>query len=250
MTGFQLFQHAVLRVFRNLDEALAVSGLIWIAILIVQVLAFDSIDMSAVEQGGMPVISGTGMFLMLLSNVMMAVGSCWVAVEWHRYVLEGRRPTSAFPRWSGSRVWAYFGISILIGLLIGIFVAVLAGVLLSLFGAALAATLGGLFLLVVIGLPAVYAFFRIAPVLPAAALARKMKFAEAWEATKPHSGTIMQAAVLSILALMLVQLPSIVLGEGIVALIYELVAGWAVLMVNVSLLSSIYELAERGPIDD
>ncbi|SDF46400.1 hypothetical protein SAMN04488117_104226 [Celeribacter baekdonensis] len=250
MTGFQLFQHAILRVFRNLDEALAVSGLIWIAILVCQILAFGSLDMEGMAESDAPMMGGSSLLLILLSNVVMAVGSCWVAVEWHRYVLEGKRPTSAFPSWSGSRVWGYFGVSLLIGLLIGLFVGILAAFLVSILGSQGAMVLGGLFLMVVIGLPAIYGFLRVSPVLPEIALGGKMRFAEAWSATKPHSATILQAAILSIVSLVALQILGMLFGNGLPGLIYELVTGWIVLMVNVSLLSSIYEISVRGRLDD
>lgn len=150
MTGFILFQNAVLRVIRHLDEALAVSGLIWIGILIVQILTFNAVDMEALASGNPEAVAGSGIWLILLSNVVMAVGSCWIAVEWHRYALEGKRPTSAFPSWSGSRIWGYLILSIFIGLLIGLSVGLLGGLLLGLFGNVLAQALGGLFVVVLI----------------------------------------------------------------------------------------------------
>lgn len=250
MTGFILFQNAVLRVIRNLDEALAVSGLIWIAILIVQILAFGAVDVETLASGDPQAVSGKTLWVLLMTNVVMAVGSCWIAVEWHRYVLEGKRPTSAFPSWSGGRVWGYLMLSIVIGIMVGLAVVVFATVLLSLFGSILTQTFGGLFVIVLIGLPAVFLFFRISPVLPAVALGQKLSIGEAWQATKAHSAVIFQAVILAIALLIVFQFIAPVFGGGILALLYELLAGWFLLMVNVSLLSSIYELAMRGKLDD
>lgn len=250
MTGFILFQNAVLRVIRHLDEALAVSGLIWIGILIVQILTFNAVDMEALASGNPEAVAGSGIWLILLSNVVMAVGSCWIAVEWHRYALEGKRPTSAFPSWSGSRIWGYLILSIFIGLLIGLSVGLLGGLLLGLFGNVLAQALGGLFVVVLIALPAVFVFFRLSPTLPAVALGQKISFVQAWQATKPHSAVIFQAVILSIALFIVIQLIGAVFGSGLLGLLYELLAGWFLLMVNVSLLSSIYELAMRGELHD
>ncbi|WP_434289739.1 hypothetical protein [Celeribacter sp. SCSIO 80788] len=250
MTGFILFQNAVLRVIRHLDEALAVSGLIWIGILIVQILAFGSVDMEGLTSGDPEAVSGSGLWLILLSNVVMAVGSCWIAVEWHLYALEGKRPTSAFPSWSGSRIWGYLILSIVIGLLIGLSVGVLGGVLVGLFGNVLVQALGGLFVVVLIALPAVFVFFRVSPTLPAVALGQKISFVQAWQATKQHSAVIFQAVILSIALFIVIQLMGSLFGGGLLGLLYELLAGWFLLMVNVSLLSSIYELAMRGELHD
>ena len=111
MTGFILFQNAVSRVLRHLDEALAVSGLIWIGILILQILVFGSVDMEGLAAGDPEAVSGNALLLLFVVNIVMAVGSCWIAVEWHRYALEGKRPTSAFPSWSGGRIFSYLILS-------------------------------------------------------------------------------------------------------------------------------------------
>ncbi|MBU2889688.1 hypothetical protein [Celeribacter halophilus] len=250
MTGFILFRNAVLRVLHHLDEALAVSGLIWIGILIIQILSFGAVDMEGLEAGDPAAVSGNGLMLLFIANLAMVIGSCWIAVEWHCYALEGKRPTSAFPSWNGKRILSYFFLSILIGIGIGMAVGLFAGVLFSLFGTMLSQSIGGLFLIVVIGLPAVFMFLRISPVLPAVALGNKLSFGDAWNATKPYSASIFQAAILSIAALIVVQFVAPVFGSGIVGLLYELAVGWLLLMVNVSLLSSIYELSLKGQLHD
>ncbi|NVK45674.1 MAG: hypothetical protein HWE33_05150 [Rhodobacteraceae bacterium] len=250
MTGFILFQNAVLRVLRNIDEALAVSGLIWIGILILQIVTFGSVDMEGMAAGDPQAASGNAMLMLLVANIVMAVGSCWIAVEWHRFALEGKRPTSAFPSWSGGRIFSYLFLSIVIGILIGLVVGLLGGVLLSLFGAVLTQSVGALFLVVLIGLPAAFLFLRISPVLPGVALGNKLSMGEAWQATKPYSGPILQAAILSIAVLIVIQVIAQIFGSGIIGLLYELAAGWVLLMINVSLLSSIYELAMKGHLND
>lgn len=250
MTGFILFRNAVLRVIRHLDEALAVSGLIWIGILILQIFVYEMVDVEGMAAGDAQAATGRELMLLLLSNVAMMVGSCWIAVEWHRFALEGKRPTSAFPSWSGGRVWSYLFLSIVIGILVGLVIGVVMGLILSIFGTAVMQALGGLFLTVVIGLPAVFLFLRISPVLPSVSLGEKSTFAEAWRATAPYSGTILQAGILSILLLLLIQFIAPAFGSGIIGLLYELITGWMILIVNVSLLSSIYELAVRGHLDE
>ncbi|MBW6416265.1 hypothetical protein [Celeribacter sp. PS-C1] len=250
MTGFILFQNAVLRVLRHLDEALAVSGLIWIGILILQILTFGSVDMEGLAAGDPAAASGNAMLLLFLANIVMAIGSCWIAVEWHRFALEGKRPTSAFPSWSGGRIMSYLFLSILIGILIGLVVGLLGGVVLTVFGGMMAQSVGALFLIVLIGLPAAFLFLRISPVLPGVALGNKLSMGEAWQATKPYSGPILQAAILSIAVLIVIQVIAPIFGSGIIGLLYELAAGWVLLMINVSLLSSIYELAVKGQLND
>ncbi|WP_226551707.1 hypothetical protein [Celeribacter naphthalenivorans] len=250
MTGFILFQNAVSRVLRHLDEALAVSGLIWIGILILQILVFGSVDMEGLAAGDPEAVTGNGLMLLFVANIVMAVGSCWIAVEWHRYALEGKRPTSAFPSWSGGRIFSYLILSIVMGLLVGLLIVLWGGVFLSLFGGILSQSVGALFLIVLVGLPAAFVFFRISPMLPGVAIGNKVPMGEAWRATKPHSGPILQAAILSVAVLMVVQVIAPVFGSGIIGLLYELAAGWILLMINVSLLSSIYELAMKGHLND
>ena len=71
-----------------------------------------------------------------------------------------------------------------------------------------------------------------------------MRWSDAWLMTMEHKKTIFQVAVLSILATLVLQVPSLLMGSGIVGLVYGLATGWITLMVGVSLLSSIYELCK------
>ncbi|SFJ59052.1 hypothetical protein [Celeribacter neptunius] len=250
MTGFILFRNAVLRVIRHIDEALAVSGLIWIAILIVQILVFEVLKTQDFAAGEGGTLSGPVILFLILSYIVMFVGPSWIAVEWHRFTLEGKRPTSAFPRWNGGRVWSYLFLSIVMGVFIGVMIGVAIAVLGLLFGSLFMQPVGVLLLSALVGLPAVYVFLRMSPVLPGVALGDKISFATAWKATQPHSAVIFQAGILTIAAFLLMQFLSPLFGSGFIGLLYELAAGWVLLMINVSLLSAIYELAMKGHLDD
>ncbi|NIY79387.1 hypothetical protein HCZ23_07875 [Celeribacter sp. HF31] len=250
MTGFILFQNAVLRVFRHLDEALAVSGLIWIGILIIQILTYNFIDMEILRSLGIAYLSSQDRILLFLSNLVIALGSCWIAVEWHIFALRSERPTSAFPKLRGGQTVSYLLLTMGLILLIGLVISLFFVVLFSILGTGFAQSFGMLFLIVVMALPATFLFLRLSPVLPSVALGEKLPLRAAWNATQPHSALLLQAAVLLIVFFIFIQAVVLLFGAGILGLLVELVVGWFFLMINVSLLSSIYELAMKGHLND
>jgi hypothetical protein len=252
MTGFSLFKHAVLRVFRNLDDALAISGLIWIGVMAVMVLATaytpdapvivvdTALDQPVAALDAMPLlfIFGTNLFVLL--------ASIWVAIEWHRFVLLGERPSSIIPPFRGALFKAYFGKSLLMTAIM--FGATLCVVIVIMI---ITSLLGGLQLvpvltLIIVGIFGMYAFYRVSPVLPAAALGKSLTLKEAWYRTEPHKKLIFNATVLMIFATVLLQIPPAFAGAGPFGIIVSLITGWMGLMVGVSLLSAIYELGDTG----
>lgn len=245
MSGLELFKRALGQVLRHLDEALAVSGLIWVGLAALEIVLAVMIDRSVVGEGASAQVPPNVAMLVMLVMVGMVVASCWVAVEWHRFALLGERPTSAFPRFHGAETARYFFASLKIGLLIVLFSSIAAGVVANLLGQALIEQLGVIIVFAVIALPAFYAFYRVSPSLTAAAIGEKVRMAEAWRSTQGIGKPIFQTVILQMLLIMFVQLPSMVLGTGVVGTLYQLGAGWIVLMVSVSLLSTIYDLSRR-----
>jgi len=221
MNGMQLFQASIKKVFDNLNEALAVSGLIWIGLTAIQILFLHplSADISLV-QGDQVVLPPNLMLLFFLLMLVQVFASCWVAVGWHRFVVLGERPKSA------------------IGVLLTI-----AGLLAM---SAMTALLGGSQTLLIIGIGAIFFIFyimslRLSPVLVAAATSSKVKLSKAFEITKPYVRTLAELVVLNLIALAVISVLGAVFSTGILATIYSLIFGWIILMVSVSQISLIYE---------
>lgn len=242
MTGYLLFKHAVQRVFRNLDDALAISGLIWIATMAVLILS-SAIAPPLLTVDDWSAASPFARWINIGSNMTVIFVSIWIAVEWHRFALLGERPQTILPPLRRSHLVDYFVKSLLI--LLVLFGVMMAGLMVLMLLTALLGGFGAIsFALVfVILVFVVLVFYRISPLLPAAAMGEDMKLATAWGATKPYTAQISQAAILLLMGTFAMQVLGILFGQGLFGLIYSLVTGWIALMVGVSLLSSIYELA-------
>ena len=245
MTGFELFRYSVRRVVNNFNEALAVSGLIWIGMIAIQIISAEIVSNNLIGEGAAAQVPLSIALLVMLASLSVALASCWIAVAWHRFVLSGERPVSVLPQWQGGPIWAYAINTIKIGILVILFGAVASGVMSMVLGSAVQ-SVGVIVIAALVGLPAIYGFYRVSPILPAAALGEPLGLGAAWAMTSKISGAIFQAAILGLMGILLLQVPAVVLGDGIIGLLYELAAGWVILMVGVSLLSSIYEAVSAG----
>ena len=242
MTGFQLMQYSIRRITSNFYEALAISGVLWIGILILQLVLLPQVG---ADSAGDTLEVETGDFFRSLVVFLIAmVVTCWIAVEWHRFILERKQPTTVIPQWSGGRVINYLLLSLLLGVIIGVAFSMAFLMLANVLGQAALQSLGLLFLFALLGLPMFYLFLRWSPVLTMAAIGEKCKLSDAWHMTSDHGAAIFQAAILNIGLVLVLSLPSGLMGSGVFAVLYSMVTGWIGMMVGVSLLTAIYQLAK------
>jgi hypothetical protein len=240
MTGYQLFKQATQRVFRNIDDALAVSGLIWIGAMAIVILISNSTP-DIVETEGTLMMTGPQLARSFGVNLTVFLAGIWVAIAWHRFSLLGERPQTLIPPLRLSLFSSYLGKSLLLGVVM--FVALIP---ISI-GISLAIKLLGPLAILAVVLAAVfvyYGFLRLSAILPAAALGQTLSLSKAWKASEGCKDTLLQAAILSVLLTGLIQLCAVLVGGGIFGLLVSLLLGWVMLVINVSLLSSIYELVK------
>jgi hypothetical protein len=246
MTGYLLFKHAVQRVFRNLDDALAISGLIWIATMAIVLIASIYVPAMPATAEGWDALTMSQILIALGANLAVIVSGIWIAVEWHRFVLLGERPQTVIPPFRAALLVAYMGKSLLLMVVLFamMFVAMLVMMLVMVLAGALQFVV--MAFLLCAGSALMYAFYRFSPMLPAAALGASLTLQEAWAKTQAHKAQIFQATILMILMTLMLQVPYAFLGSGVIGVVVSLVTGWIGLMVGVSLLSAIYELATSG----
>ncbi|MFC2969969.1 hypothetical protein [Acidimangrovimonas pyrenivorans] len=192
----------------------------------------------------------------------------WIAIGWHRYVLRLERPVVVFPRWHGRRLLAYFGRAAQMTLLL--FLAAIPVVLFFVLsfvlfpssfapGLSQPATLPGtsmfapkILIQFILGIAAAWFGFRVAPMLPAAALGEEMPLRWAWIETAGQGGTFLALAALVSVSDWLILESYLVLSLlhlGTVLQVWMAVAGWARLMVGISLLTTIYgHYVEKRPL--
>lgn len=250
--GWQIFVHAVRLVFTHLRPALRISGLLYFVPAIATLVISSSAVVGA--RDSRDVANSPLIWLMLL---VTGIAALWIAVAWHRYVLMDEMPDSALPPFDGRRILAYFGYSLLIGVIIvgvGIVVFVPLGVLAAgmsngHIGAALLSgviiTFIGYFIVAVVA-------YRLAPILPASAIDKPIKLGDAWAATRGAWGAILGLAFLSALCVVALEFGTtwVILNISRWAgIALSLVVSWVELIVGVSIITTLYGVyVEKRPI--
>lgn len=251
MLGWQMFVHSVRLVFANLGAAFRVSIVLYAIGVAIQFGIQGSMTRS-ISAGGFDateMMDATGAFWLFVMALLSVLISVWIAIAWHRFVLLQEEPQGWLPNWPGGRLLGYFGRTILIFLLI-VLASLAIGLILGLL-AALVPALSVVLPFLFIGIAAI-GFFRLSPILPATALGHRMTLKEAWAATSGHNGSILVLALLSVVASVFLQLPTILSGDplSLISQIYGAVVGWFATIIGVSLLTTIYGYFVEGrPID-
>jgi hypothetical protein len=227
--GMKLFVHAVRLVLNNLADALRISALLYF----VPAIAAYAL-LSGTEPGAPPPP------LAVVVSILAVVGGIAIAVAWHRFILLEERPSGWLPAFDGRRMLVYFGFSLLLGLValvIAIAVAMVLGVL---------AMLGGVILFVLTGFVTVFVIlvigYRLALILPASSVDKRLRLGEAWAATSGATGDIVVLALISAAAAVVISLPSLVFVGPLMLLgvLWDAIVSWLSFMVGISILTTLY----------
>ncbi|XXK31162.1 hypothetical protein ACMAY7_17195 [Rhodobacteraceae bacterium nBUS_24] len=178
-----LLRHSFVMLFGNFAMALRLSAVLYAvqAIPNIYFLNFTS-GVSDAELGLNPQFWLFGSF----NIVILMITGLWIAVAWHRFILSEEITSGYIPNFHSRRMMAYFGQSLLLGLLIvaiGIGLAtIFVFPVLFQFGdlSQTYLTIISLFLVVMLIGPLL---FRFSTVLPAAALGERFTWGGAWRAT-------------------------------------------------------------------
>ena len=237
---FKIFGHSLRLVFGNLDDALRVSGILY---LLSSGLGLAvTLNMPGRQpSGALPNLNSAQTGLFILIYVVNLIVGIWIAVAWHRYVLVDEKPDSILPTYSGRRILSYFGYFLLLTL-VGMALGAIAGVLFAIFAVLQAAWLA--VPIAIIGVALVFVvIFRLSIVLPASSVEKPMKLRDAWEATEGTTWTILGIVLLTILAGLLLQLPVFGLLAAhwtFAADVWAAATGWVFLMFNICLATTMY----------
>ena len=241
MDGLRIFIHALRMVFGNLGAVIRISGVFFVVVLGLLLVAGEGYF--AVPEAGEFLPSGRVAGTMFLLSVAQILLGLWVVVAWHRFVLLEEQPGALAPAWNGAAIWQYFKAGVIYTLVLVVLVIPLGTIV----GMALLPMLGasGVGVLLVGGLvyiPAAYIGYRIAPILPAAAVGRNLPLREAFYATGASGGSFIVLAVVTIAASWLVGLPAGILAQSSVqlALVWTALSHWLSIMVGASILTTIY----------
>jgi len=235
--GFRIFMHSVTLVLNQLGGALRISGVLYIASLLVSLLSFFFFAQSTMTEAAPP-------WPTIILGIVIGFLYLWIAVAWHRFVLVDEMPQTLLPPLHGDRMAAYFGRSVLMLLVILALIIVLGFIngiiIVATNGAPLALVLTTLLLIFV----TLVLSYRLAPMFPAAAIGRTLGLRDAWAATAGANGTIVALALISAVASVAVDLPvylfQAIPGGVIIAFLWTAVTGWFKLLIGVSILTTLY----------
>lgn len=244
MKAWQIFRHSVRQVTGNLPDALRLS----LVPMAVQVVVMLGLIWVASQTGGVPDAAApeAGFVLgTILAVIVMLATALWIAVEWHRYVLLNERPMGFVPPFHGSRIVAYLLRSLAYLLILAVVAALLMIVQTTLSKLlAIATPLPFMLLsLIVVLLPVLVLGLRLSAGLPGAAIGAEEDFTAGWRATADATADIVQLALILIGAQFGLQLVSAGLAQAnlsILSFAWEIVSGWLVTMVGVSVLTTLY----------
>ncbi|MGX9352466.1 hypothetical protein ACS3QZ_14785 [Shimia sp. W99] len=236
--NIELFKHSLRLVVGNWQTSLRLSSPLVVIMVLGLVLVGPEFFVQEPDPSGRTEVSPTSSLLQLL----LAISALWVAVAWHRFILLEEYPTGAVPAFHGGRMLAYFWRALLMGLTVGLgAVLIVTGVWLVLFWAAPLAVL----ITIVVGIGTSWAFYRLSPILPGAAIEQPLTMGQAWQATKPISG-----AILATMFLFVVSIVVLVFAGALVAGVIPLLGGlvllginWLYIMLGISILTTIYGIA-------
>lgn len=250
MKGLQILTHSWRLVTGNLQEALKISGALYLAQVVVGLLLGQAAMGAGIGAGATAGV-GIGALAVLIVSIIAGI---WIAVGWHRFVLLAERPDTYVPVFRGDLMKAYFLKSLLLGLII-IALSIVLGVIVGLIASPLMSMGGGFFALLIMTLlvqvPVIFLALRITAILPGSAIGVDHPLMAGWEATKADNVPLLQLALILGAAIWVINLIGVfVFGSiTILAVVWHTITGWFVMMVGVSILTTLYgHYIEKRPL--
>jgi len=257
MLGISIFLHSFRQVSGNFGMAIRLS---WWAIAIAAALGYVIFQMMFSDPAN-PQVSGFALLLWAGLMLFLTWSFSLIGVVWHRFILMEEIPTTIIPYKRGLNVWPYFwfGVAIFMIMIVAGFIAsILLGILIR-----ADTTLKILFVGILVGLLITTLFYRLALILPAVALGKKLTFGQAFELTRgflgPIIGLVVATVIFRYLADFLIDMMfGLPLGTQIIEVketgisisqtipflpLYLLVTfavQWFIFMVNFSILTTLY----------
>lgn len=246
--GLSILLHAIGMVIRNSAAALRISGLLMGALFVLTVLLGVEFLFMGTDTSDMILAGDYPYGRTALVMGFQALATLWIAVAWHRFILNEEQPGAVMPGFNAAAILSYLWAGVIFAVVLAI-VAIPIILVSALLVAPLiaspsagAALLGGLILFLLLWLPITYMSYRISPILPSAALQARLPLKEAWYATGTSGSAFVTLALASVLAVWALNLPGIVLAQvsGFLGFVWAFAVQWAVLLVGISVLTTIY----------
>lgn len=245
-----LLTHAFRMVFGNLGAALRISAGPMLIIVALSVALVTTADVPLGTTVTYENMEDFPMGLFFLTFIVGIICLLWIATAWHRYILLEEHP-GMLPAFNGGRMLAYLGRGVLLGLLLLVILLVIgfvAGAILAMFlgGGDNMTEEGGFFIglvfALVVYIPMLFLYYRLCPVLPAAAVGESLGFKEAFSATAPGSSMLLAMGIFWAVAIFVGVwvTENVTQALPIIGFALSVVFNWTIAMVNLSIMSTIY----------
>lgn len=236
MAAWRIFIHSVQMIFNNLPQVVRIVLVpMGIGIAVIALFAVLGVSMDGTDSEGATGGQIAGMILLAVALIGLAL---WVIVAWHRFILLAEYPQGWVPMLRKDRMLSYIGHSLWLGL-------VMMGLMLPLF--LVVGVVGGLAPLIVtivsvaVIVAANVVFFRLATMLPAAAIGQPLALKEAWTATEGSSVTILiLVLILGVAQFALQLLLGLLLLVPVIGAVLMVLGTVVSGLVNISILTTLY----------
>jgi hypothetical protein len=257
MESWAIFKHAVWMVFANFRDALRVTGMLYLAMFVCQIILigefiFDPNAMQiAVQSGTFP----WDQFALYM--VLVTVGSMWAAIGWHRFVLLEESPR-LLPRFLPGPMLTYLGktmqmtlvvilASVVIFAILGLVVLAIVYIVSfsnpSIVAMMMASSVGMLAGFI----PVIMLWLRLAVLLPAAALGLPMTMGQALGKTRGRNPMLLVLAVIMLFVFAIAMLPGRYFVDApTMNIAFTFFIGWFQLIVAASLVTTLYGVYVEG----
>jgi hypothetical protein len=248
--GLRIFSHAVALVVRYIAAALSISAVLYL----VPTVLYQFVLAAVVAPNSDPLTILR--VVAPIAGVLSVAAGMWIAVGWHRYVLLDEMPRAIAPPFRGDRILAYFGNTLLVGL-IAAGIGLMVFVPLVFIAAGLGRGGGDVtYLLLLIPLAGYFFIavlvYRVSLILPASAIGKPITISESWAATKGSGGTIFILALVTVLCALALTFPVLWIRPNLGALaafLWQTIVGWIELMVAISIITTLYgHFIEKRPV--
>ncbi len=234
MQGWKIIAHALSMLMRNWREALRIA-LLPTALGAVAMLGVAAALPQSHVAGGEVAARGPMILAGLISILIWALAMIWMLVNWHRFILLSEYPSGWLPQLRRDAIGAYLWRAVQMTLLVIVAMIPLVVIMVILGGP------NGV-LMMIWGGATFYGFYRISPVLPAAAIGETLSMRAAWDATRPGAGAIV---IVIILTMVLAQLASVIdvqltASIPVLGAILSILLTAALGLLNASILTTIY----------
>jgi len=223
--AWQIIKTSLNFIFNNFAIALRVSILPYTAYFAI-LIVIDTSDFAQQSR-----------FFSLAGVLAALFFGAWIAVGWHRYILNGDTPNSWIPGLHWQNLRSY--ILKLFFLVVVLVVSALPFILVA-FVTMQSVPVITNFSLVFIPFVAGLFFFRFGLVLPAAALDQPLSFGISWRATGEISGAVLITIVFVTLFNGVLTSIGTAMPYGPVSILWAYAAGWMQAMLGVSVLTTLY----------